>query len=74
MYAIVQKYCGIVIGNRTINKTIVFPMDKVTAEFGRDIGFTNAKFYYRNIPTKAIAWEAISGATMDMENIIILKK
>ena len=74
MFTIVQKYCCIVIGNRTINKNITFPMDSVTEEFGTNIGFTLVKFYYRKIPTKAIAWEAISGSTMDMENIIILKK
>ncbi|MHA1297939.1 MAG: TRM11 family SAM-dependent methyltransferase [Candidatus Helarchaeota archaeon] len=67
-----DKYCCIVIGNRSIAKKPLF-MDNLTLEIAETIGFKHIKTFYRQIPTKAIPWVGISGKTIKKENIIILK-
>jgi DNA modification methylase len=75
MHRVLKKghYCCIVIGNRSLKRKRI-PMDAVTREFGRKIGFRHEKTYYRKIPTKAIPWVCAKGETIARENVIVLKK
>lgn len=68
-----NKFCCIVIGNRTIAKKPLF-LDRITLELAASIGFEHVNTYFRQIPTKVIPWKGISGKTIKKENIIILKK
>ncbi len=68
-----NKFCCIVIGNRTIAKKPLF-LDRITLDLTASIGFEHVNTYFRQIPTKAIPWKGISGKTIKKENIIILKK
>ncbi|MHA1143323.1 MAG: TRM11 family SAM-dependent methyltransferase [Candidatus Helarchaeota archaeon] len=67
-----DSYCCIVCGNRRV-AGVYFPMDKITAELASP-DFILETLHHRDIPTKTIPWEGISGKTMKRENIIILKR
>lgn len=68
-----EGYCCIVLGNRSLKRRRV-PMDKVTVDFGKDLGFKQVVTYYRNIPSKSIPWTVAKGDTIASENIIIMRK
>lgn len=64
------KLCCIVCGNRRVSGEY-FPMDTITAELASP-EFDLHALYKRNIPSKTIPWQGISGETIKKENIIIL--
>lgn len=66
-------HCCIVVGNRSI-KRLPVPMNAVTIELGKTVGFGHEKTYYRDIPKKLIPWTTPTGETIFRENIIILSK
>lgn len=66
-------YCCIVLGNRSLKRQRV-PTDRVTVDFGQELGFKHVVTYYRNIPTKSIPWTVSKGETIASENIIIMQK
>jgi SAM-dependent methyltransferase len=67
-----NRYCCIVIGNRSINKKLL-DMGKVTIEFSLFHGFNLERAYQRRIPKKMIPWTTPTGDTIFNENIIILR-
>lgn len=66
------KYCCIVIGNRRVAGEY-FPMDTITIELASP-QFDLHALHHRNIPSKTIPWQGISGKTMKKENIIVLRR
>lgn len=75
MHRVLRKdcCCCIVIGNRSA-RGIRVPMDAITKEFGRDVGFEHVRTYHRRIPLKVQPHRDYKVEMINRENVIILKK